>query len=624
MKLQIPVAQLSCLLVLLFFLSSCVPQKTENIVEAPKAPPAAEKVAKPIQLPVQYQRPSYMVNTGDKESLAEVVNDVAIKVGASIRSTQGPQPLWDILKRLAALKKMSVSWASDVDKYVLVDVDISASDDFYAAIDNLLRQVDYYHEMKGSTIIVKYKETRQFHIAMPFSKQLFETATGGNVLGSNDSSSNIEGTIRLDSRGNEFDIWENIKLNLDTIMEKWSYRRESADVKKGSTDAGASEEARTFQSNKESQNSNTVANKVKTETGHLQKTAGLGYYIIDQHLGLISVTAPRPILEKVNNYLTALKKSIYKQVSIEAKIIEVQLTDSSSIGLDWNLLLKSLSVAGAQYNASRSYSRSNPRETGRNATWDRDITNTNSFGSPAAPVADGADGAAVAAVAAVAPTWTNTIEDVSKSHADSLVKGSTIITNVLTEGVSGAISLAAFSFDQFLNAVKKQGQTTILSNPKLSVLNGQPALITVGRNVTYIDSIDSDISESGVITLTANTERVLSGIGMALTANILDDKEIILNLVPVTSQLEEPIQYRAVGAGQVGLPIINVREMSTTVRVKDGEMLVIGGLISNTDETGGTFVPGTKDIPFFKYLFGFEEKTSRKRELIILLKPRII
>ena len=66
-----------------------------------------------------------------------------------ITSTRGPQPLWDIIKRLATLKNMNVSWASDVDKNVLVDVNINANDDFYSALDNMLRQVDYYHEMAG-------------------------------------------------------------------------------------------------------------------------------------------------------------------------------------------------------------------------------------------------------------------------------------------------------------------------------------------------------------------------------------------------------------------------------------------------------------------------------------------
>jgi type II secretory pathway component GspD/PulD (secretin) len=113
---------------------------------------------------------------------------------------------------------------------------------------------------------------------------------------------------------------------------------------------------------------------------------------------------------------------------------------------------------------------------------------------------------------------------------------------------------------------------------------------------------------------------------MALTATILDDNEIILNLVPVTSELVEPIEYRDVGTlgATVGLPIVNVREMSTTVRVKNGEMLVIGGLISEIQETEGNFAPVVGKIPLFRYLFGYEEKINQKRELIILLEDRVI
>jgi len=64
--------------------------------------------------------------------------------------------------------------------------------------------------------------------------------------------------------------------------------------------------------------------------------------------------------------------------------------------------------------------------------------------------------------------------------------------------------------------------------------------------------------------------------------------------------------------------------MSTTVRVKNGEMLVIGGLISDLKETSGEFAPVVGKIPLIKYLFGYEEKVNQKRELIILLKPNII
>ncbi|MBL4904218.1 type II and III secretion system protein [Desulfocapsa sp. AH-315-G09] len=576
MKLQKLMVQFSCLFFISIFLCSCVPDKTETNVQLPDAPPVlVEQVEKHYQLPVQYQRPSYMVDSGNADNLDEIVDDVAIKVGASIRSTQGPQPLWDILKRLAALKKMSVSWASDVDQNVLVDVDISANDDFYSAIENLLRQVDFYHEMNGSTIVVRYKETRQFHVAMPFTKQLYETAVGGNVLGSTEEASNIEGTIRLDSRGNEFDIWKNIQDNMDAILDTWSTTATTATLASESTTA-----------NEENQRTETTAIS-------RQISASGNKYTIDKPIGLITVHAPRPLLNKLDVYFKNLTKELYKQISIEAKIIEVQLNDRSSIGLNWNLLLENLSVATGFASANKT----------RNKTVTDSSTTTDNTWS----------------------AFSGNYRPTFGGDSNSIVSAATIITNGVTEGAGGLISLSAFTFDTFLNAVKQQGQTTILSNPKLSVLNGQPALITVGRNVTYIDNIESDVNnETGTISYTVNTERVLSGVGMALTANILNDNEVVLNLVPVISELVEPIEYRTVGLGEVGLPIINVREMSTTVKIKDGEMLVIGGLISNVEEEDGTFVPGTSNIPFFKYFFGYEEKISRKRELIILLKPSII
>lgn len=589
MKLPISGAKLISLLFILFFLVSCVPQETETEIEPPAEPVASvQKVEKQNQLPVQYQAPSYMVSAGNAEDLDEAATDAIMKVGASIRSTQGPQPLWDILKRLASLKKMSVSWASDVDQNVLVDVDISADDDFYAAIDNLLRQVDYYHEMQGATIVVHYKETRQFHIAMPFTKSLYETATGGNVLGSSDTASNIEGTIRLDSKGNEFDIWKNIQDNIDAILDTWS----------------TSTATQAPPADKES------AEGEETVTASRQISSSGNKYTIDKPIGLITVHAPRPLLNKLEVYFANLKRELYKQVSIEAKIIEVQLDDHSAIGLNWNMILKNLTFVGGQYQISKNRSDGTTNSNSSSGNYTRSFANNNSqIWNPATGSYD----------------FANNINTNSSGIASSAVSAATILTDGVSSLGGAAVSLAAFSFDTFLNAVKEQGQATILSNPKLSVLNGQPALITVGRNVTYIDSIGSDVSnDTGTVSYSVKTERVLSGVGMALTANILDDNEIILNLVPVTSELMEPIEYRDVGLGTVGLPIINVREMSTTVKVRDGEMLVIGGLISNSDEDDGTFVPGTSGIPFFKYFFGYEEKTSRKRELIILLKPRII
>lgn len=581
------------LLLLALLLSSCATdskQKEQNGALAQQSAQDVEKAATvsaptlPASLPVRYQTASYIVDRDDAEDIS-IAEESKLRVGADITSRRGPQPLVDILKPLASLKKMNVSWASDVDQNVLVDVNIGKNDDFYAALDNMLRQVDYYHEMQGSTIIVKYKETKQFHIAMPFIKQAYKTNTGGDVLGgsgSGESSTNVAGEISLSTDGVavnqhkdgtpggiEFNTWNSIENNLNAILNIWTTEEIDTTSVVGSSLEEKSKLNGTNTNKDVSQTDSALDEQLANAT--FRRSSGGNSYFIDKPVGLITVTAPRPLIDKLEVYFKSLKKELYKQISIEAKIIEVHLDDHSSIGLNWNQILENLSVAGGQFSGGTDYSK------------------------------------------------------VKTTDSNALPQTATIISDGLTRNFAGAISLAAFSFDSFLNAVSEQGETNILSNPKLSVLNGQPALMTVGRNVTYIDQITSDTDgNTGTVTYTAETARALSGVGLALTANILDDNEIILNLVPVTSELVEPIEYRQLGLGEVGLPIINVREMSTTVKVKNGEMLVIGGLISSATEDNGSFIPGTKNIPFFKYLFGYEEKTSKKRELIILLRPQII
>jgi len=546
-------------------------------------------------LPVRYQAPAYMVGKQTREELDMATDDVALKVGANITSTVGPQPLIAILKQLANLKGMNVSWASDVDQSVLVDVDISANDDFFLAIDNLLRQVDYFHEINGNTIIIKFKETKRYHVAMPFTKQTYETATGGNMLGSEETASNIEGTIRLDSRGNEFDIWKNIEDNLNSILEVWTTEAVTSVSEEGEENKDTAETTEETVTS-EASSSGTLSKATR------QRSQNTNTFFIDKPVGVITVTAPRPLQVRVDNYFKKLKSELYKQVSIEAKIIEVQLLDHSSIGLNWNLILKNLSF-GAQLKLDRVHSDKlsdtkstvSTSESSRTRAYDYLATDSRTSDTGSAG---------------------STLKDTSNVTVT--------IADTVTRTFGGTIGLATFNFDDFINILEEQGKTTILSNPKLSVLNGQPALLTVGRNVTYIDAVESNVSEAGIITYTFKTERVLSGVGMSLTATIYNDNKIILNLVPVVAQLEEPIFYETIGIGRVGLPVINVREMSTTVKVNNGEMLVIGGLIRSTNDKDGTFMPLLGKIPLVRYLFGYEEKTVDKKELIILLRPKII
>ncbi len=504
----------------------------------------------PQQLPVRFQNPSYFTqNLEDEDVLGEETKQYEIKVGANISSTRGPQPLWDILKRLANLKQMNVSWSSDVDQTVLVDVNISADDNFFDAIDNLLRQVDYYHDIeKDNTIVVKYKETRQFHITIPYIKGTYTTAIGGNFLTDRDAATGTEGTVKIDSADNEFDVWTNITANLDTLLSAWETTTVSStpqSVADSSSDEGDS--------------------AVATSSATRRYASGGAYYTVDKSVGLITVTAPRALLEKVDFYLESLKTELYRQVIIEAKIIEVYLQENSRIGLDWSNILKEFSLGAAV-------------EFGLNGQiW------------PWVPAAPGGESP----------------------------------TRFITKA-----SLGNVSFNLLLNALNEQGTANVLANPKVTVLNGQPAIISVGVDIAYIKSISADIdTDTGIITYTTEVDSVVEGIALGVMPSITSHNSVMLHLTPITTDLvDDPIVYEDVGnlGGKVGLPRVAVREVSTMVEVQDGEMLIIGGLIDNVQRDTSDMAPIVGSIPFIKYFFGVEEKISEKRELVILLTPRII
>ncbi|OQX13797.1 MAG: hypothetical protein BWK76_15690, partial [Desulfobulbaceae bacterium A2] len=294
--------------------------------------------SEPKQLPNRYQKPTYLAQAPAADlGTGGAADALDVKVGANITSTRGPQPLWDILKRLAKLKNMNISWASDVDQKLLVDVDIRAEDNFFNAIDNLLRQVDYFHEMQGNTIVVKYKETKNFHIALPYMKSGYVTATGGNFLGTNSaaSSTTTEGTVKIESKENKFDVWDNIDSNLKAIMGAWATAVTQSQSKPSTDKPQAPPVQGTVEPQK---NSGIKPEDVQEPTRRLASETA--YFTIDRHVGVITVTAPRHVLIKVEEYIKNLQKELFRQVVIEAKVLEVYLQDNSKIGIDWSSVLK--------------------------------------------------------------------------------------------------------------------------------------------------------------------------------------------------------------------------------------------------------------------------------------------
>jgi len=101
---------------------------------------------------------------------------------------------------------------------------------------------------------------------------------------------------------------------------------------------------------------------------------------------------------------------------------------------------------------------------------------------------------------------------------------------------------------------------------------------------------------------------------------------MVLYLTPVTSQLKEPIEYKVIGDSnlQIGLPRVKVRQMSTMAKVRDGDLLILGGLIDEISENNISEIPLLGKIPWIKWAFRNEIKSKERRELIVILQPRIL
>jgi general secretion pathway protein D/MSHA biogenesis protein MshL len=154
-------------------------------------------------------------------------------------------------------------------------------------------------------------------------------------------------------------------------------------------------------------------------------------------------------------------------------------------------------------------------------------------------------------------------------------------------------------------------------------MNGQPAVIYVGDNVTYISEVQTTIDE-GTVTTAVSTAQAISGLRLEVYATVMSNDEIVMSIIPMISQLEEPIQYESFGNNLIGLPFIRERTMNSIVRLKNGEMLVIGGLINTVEDDSKSKVAGLGNLPGLKYLFGNEKESETRKELVILLRPRIL
>jgi MSHA biogenesis protein MshL len=268
-----------------------------------------------------------------------------------------------------------------------------------------------------------------------------------------------------------------------------------------------------------------------------------GRLVINKVSGSILVTDFPQNLAKIAEFLETIEGSAQRQVMIQAKIIEVTLSDQYQMGIDWSAIATSGSARG---------------------------------------------------------TFTQ-------------------LLSPATETFQIGITNSKFSF--LLDAMSKQGKLDILSSPKVSTLNSQPAVIKVAREDVYWEREFAYTAAAGGEAMGFSRPRWITvGIILKVTPQIGSHGFITMDIHPsVTEKVGESVSPE----GDVA-PILDVRETNTVAKARDGQTIIIAGLLQESEETEVTSVPFLEKIPVLGPLFRKTVKEKKKTELVIMFTPTIV
>ncbi|MFT7300082.1 MAG: MSHA biogenesis protein MshL [Porticoccus sp.] len=309
---------------------------------------------------------------------------------------------------------------------------------------------------------------------------------------------------------------------------------------------------------------------------------------VSPQAGIMVVRAMPDELRQVDKFLDAAQIAVERQVMLEAKIIEVELFDSFQNGIDWSAMRNGGSATGA-IGVLGGNTTSNPLVSG------------------------------------------------VQSDLPGFTAGASMLENAIGLPSAGGgmfgLALATNGFKAALGFLETRGDVQTLSSPRIATLNNQKALLKVGTDEFFVTNV------SGVMGTNNNNNNnnnnilnnnlpsleltpFFSGISLDVTPQIDGNNNITLHVRPSVTAVAEKVKQ--VDLGEVGnfrLPLASskVNEFDTMVRIQNGNIVAIGGLMQLESSRKSSGLPGSTSA-----LLGNKVKTGRKRELVVLIKPTII
>ena len=181
--------------------------------------------------------------------------------------------------------------------------------------------------------------------------------------------------------------------------------------------------------------------------------------------------------------------------------------------------------------------------------------------------------------------------------------------------------LARNTFNVVLDALSKQGHVSVLSSPKIATLNNQRAVIKVGtEDIFFIPEITPATTTSAAVTVYIPST-ITIGIVLDVLPQISADGHIMMS---INTSITEQSGSRTSPDGVNVIPILDVREASNVVLARNGQTIVIGGLMKTKKTKKENAVPFFSALPIIGNLFTHVEETEEKTELVIMLTPEIM
>lgn len=204
-------------------------------------------------------------------------------------------------------------------------------------------------------------------------------------------------------------------------------------------------------------------------------------------------------------------------------------------------------------------------------------------------------------------------QNTSSGSIDS--SGSRFAINIFSQGVN---------INRIVEFLQTYGKVQSISNPKVLTLNNQPAIISVGSVLRYSQNTTYQTTTQGT-SVQNNSQAfpsVFAGILLDVTPSIKDGK-IILKINPsITKTKDISIENQTIALNAP--PNLSTKQLSSLVQLKDGEQIVLGGLIDKTEGQTTRKIPILGDIPFVKYFFSYKQNIKETQEMVIIIAPHIV